>query len=455
MNVKERLNFSEEVASYYSNELEDKLKQELINLTNKMEEFFKSKVIEDGKELNNSVDKSILPFEYKTRVKSKESLEEKIIRNNIHFEDISVEDILDQFDDLIGITIVTTTMGYQELAYEYLEKFIEENRNDLCLVSAKNNVKSLFGNDDIKYYHLKLTFNDYPVEIQIKSTFLSAFADIEHNLFYKNHDIYGIKKYNKNLMHSLAPILIDLETILHDIYTHDKKDYKYEVFKEEVYEFLIKNKPIIFGIEKDEDKNKLNYILKNATEIICVCYKDNRKNILSIKEIKENQDLKIISFLYKNSMEFFVISKLLNEQSSFFNCYLKNKLKNNKNYKDKIDVIEDLINEFIETLEYMSDYDDISTLQISSEISLEYVFDKFVTHIEKFYEDFQDLIEDKADREFYMFINTFLIIPYLVEEKEGLNKYVSLVDEYLDDLEESEYIESTHEIKKYIIERWN
>ncbi|MGG2028730.1 hypothetical protein AB1282_23780 [Gottfriedia sp. S16(2024)] len=462
MKVIDLLNLSEELGEYYLANLEDKLKNQLKILINDLEKYFEKKCLKENKVLSNSVYKSILPFSYKTRIKSKLSIEEKIIRNDIKLESINENVILEKFDDLIGITILTTTMGYQDLALEFLQSFIEENKETIKLVSSSDEKKSLFKNDRIGYYHIKLIYNGYPVEIQIKSIFLSAFADIDHSLFYKDHDIHELKSYNKKIMHSLAPILIDLEEILHGIYTHDKKYIKSELLKTEIYEYLNGNKSQIFSIEEEQDRGRLNFILSRATELLYVYYKEKDEMFDKSKTPKgmaECRDLKIIQFLYSDSIPYFVISTILDDESDFFRNYLYTELKNDPSYHEKIHLIDDYLIRYLKSLEYISDTEIFKSLQLEKNMQIKKIFEVFVNLTEHFDEKFQDLLDnEEIEEDILNFVIACLVIPSLVKDRSELKMSIGpKVEEYFKTQEKEELIDLdlSETIQEYISERWN
>lgn len=462
MLVKELLSLSESVGEYYSDNLEDELKAELKIIMDNLEKYFESRCIEENKIISNSVYESILPFSFKTRIKSKISLEEKIIRNDIKLDSIDDKAILEKFDDLIGITILSTTIRYQDLALEYLLSFIKENEGTIKLLSGSDEKKFLFGNDRIGYYHLKLSYNGFPVEIQIKSIFLSAFADIEHSLFYKDHDIHELKSYNKKIMHSLAPILIDLEEILHGIYTHDKKYIKSELLKTTIYEYLNANKAHIFEIDENEDRGRLNFILNKATELLYVYFKESDDlfdNSRPPHGMVESTDLKIIQFLYSDSLPHLVISSILNDESDFFRRYLYSELKNDEAYKDKIHLIEDYLIKFLTSLEYISYNEFFRSLQLEKNAHLKRIFDAFINRAELFEEKFQDILDNaQTEGDIINFINACLVIPHLVRDKAELQKNIGTnVESYFKTQEEEELInyDLSEKILEFIFEGWN
>ncbi|PGD62740.1 hypothetical protein, partial [Bacillus wiedmannii] len=65
MKVQEKLDMSDSVGIFYSENLEGELKDKLNVLVEKIEKFIKDKALKEGTVINNSVYKSVIPFSYK------------------------------------------------------------------------------------------------------------------------------------------------------------------------------------------------------------------------------------------------------------------------------------------------------------------------------------------------------------------------------------------------------
>lgn len=150
-----------------------------------------------------------------SRVKSKESLREKIIRNRFYMECISAQDVLDHLSDLIGITIEC--------------RFIEEEHKTLMWLRHQLNVedgKGWFTCEKYPQFHLdvashqpQIQKNGFAIyrldgwyeknnesvnfELQIKSLVHSFWGEIEHKLVYKNTNYYVYDEFMKDLLASI------------------------------------------------------------------------------------------------------------------------------------------------------------------------------------------------------------------------------------------------------------
>ncbi|MED3876279.1 hypothetical protein [Lysinibacillus capsici] len=458
--VKELINFSEEVGTHYVVNLEKTLKNISRELEDDLINYLKRKCIEEDTVINNSVHKSIIPFSLKARIKSKESLEEKVIRNDIYFDPIEDETILINFDDLVGITILTTTIGYHELAHKYFISYINEN-SDIELIGDNNNKKKLFGKDRIQYFHLKIKYKGYPVEIQIKSVFLSAFADIEHTLFYKDFEIYELKSYNKKIMHSLAPILIDLEDILHEIYTQDKSYIELDLVKAKIYKSMDSKKNEILNLDGFCDDGKLNYNFNIAAELLTTYFKGKEISFdgnLEIKGMVNGKDKNIIRLLFEKSIEFEIIKAILDDEDNFFENYLRGELIKDEKYKSKITYLDFEIIKFVNGLNNIINYDLFNSKKMKKKINLKLAFSNYIDIIEKFEMKFDESIES-IDSEILNFIVSCIIVTYIIDDLDEIknlenNIIFKLLIEKENDEEVSLDMELSEKIQEFIIEEW-
>lgn len=460
MRVQELLDMSDNIGDFYSKNLEGKLKNNLNELIEKIEKFIEDKSIEEGTILNNSVYKSIIPFSYKSRVKSQLSIEEKVIRNDIKLESISEDGLLICFDDLIGITILTTTIGFQDTAFKYLKDFIEANADSIKVISGMESKKSIFNNQRIQYYHIKILYFNYPVEIQIKSVFLSAFADIEHTLFYKDHEIHELKNYNKKIMHSLAPMLINIEEILHDIYTYDISYMESEMLKTKIYNYIDDNKKEIFGIEND--RGRLSYVINQTSQILCSYFSEKMIDFddsMFNGGMTECRDIKIIRHFYKDSISFNAVSRLLNDESDFIKTYLMFELKLDDKYIEKIDYISEKIDIFFDSMINISESDIFKDFDLKTNIKLKELFEHFEIELENFTEKFQDHFEQESvQEEIIQLVNSGIIISNVISKKEILTSEISgKIEQFFAIQEEEENIsyDLSESISNYILEGWN
>lgn len=455
--VKKVLAFSDKIGGFYSENVEKELK----DISNEFEEglnkYLEKKCSEEGLTRNNSVYKSIMPFSFKSRVKSKDSLEEKVIRYSIAFEDVNKKNILDSFDDLIGITILTKTIGFQDVALNYFKSYVKENK-DIKILNEGKEKKELFGNSRIEYAHLKLKYKNFPIELQIKSVFLSAFADLEHTLFYKDFNIYELKNYNKKFMHLLAPILLDLENILHEIYTQNNSGLKSEKLKSEIYECLRNKKSEILNLETKDEYGKLDFCFNKAAELLSIYYSEKGATFSGEIEIHNSEDKveNIISLLFDKSIEFEVINSIFEDTDDFFEYYLRGELKKDERYRPKINLLKEQISFFIIGINNIVKYENMKKLKMKEQIKLKDNFNDFLSVHEKFTMEFEEQIEE-IKPEIQNLINSCLIIQSLVEEPSKINlEELELEFQIFKNAEDSGEIdmELSESIQDFIVKEW-
>lgn len=175
-------------------------------------------------------DTSEMVIDLNSRVKSKESLREKIIRNRFYVDNASAQEILDNLSDLIGFLIEC--------------RFIADEHKVLTILRERMCMKA----DDGYFYH-----PDYPnffldhasyqpqtqkngfsiyrldgyvlkdgqkvnMELQIKALVHSFWGDIEHKLVYKNTNFYVYDDFMKNLLASIKANLTIIDRQLSIIY---------------------------------------------------------------------------------------------------------------------------------------------------------------------------------------------------------------------------------------------
>lgn len=165
-----------------------------------------------------------------SRVKSKESLREKIIRNRFYMECTSAQEILDSLSDLIGVSIEC--------------RFIEEEHKTLMWLRHQMNQKDengWFYHEKYPQFHLDVASHQpqiqkngfaiyrvdgwyekdgqrVNVELQIKALVHSFWGEIEHKLVYKNTNYYVYDEFMKDLLASINATLTITDRQLSIVY---------------------------------------------------------------------------------------------------------------------------------------------------------------------------------------------------------------------------------------------
>ncbi|MCI8541549.1 MAG: RelA/spoT family protein [Erysipelotrichaceae bacterium] len=168
--------------------------------------------------------------DFNSRVKSRASLREKIIRNRFYQECTSAEEILAQLSDLIGVTIEC--------------RFIEEEHKALMhlrtMMTQKDEQGRYYSSDfpslhlDVASQQPQIQKNGFAIyrldghyikagtsinfELQIKSLVHSFWGEIEHKLVYKNTNYYVYDEFMRDLLASINATLTITDRQLSIVY---------------------------------------------------------------------------------------------------------------------------------------------------------------------------------------------------------------------------------------------
>ncbi len=167
-----------------------------------------------------------------TRVKSAESLREKIIRNKLYKQYDTPEEIVSNLSDLIGIMIEC--------------RFVNEEAEILNILRAyfnQKNERECSYNPEIPDFYLDLDMEQPQVqknglevyridgyllidgvkvnfELQIKSLIHSFWSEVEHKVVYKNNNYILINDFLNNMLKSVYDSLIGIDNQIRLIYEH-------------------------------------------------------------------------------------------------------------------------------------------------------------------------------------------------------------------------------------------
>ncbi len=165
-----------------------------------------------------------------SRVKSRESLREKIIRNRMYIKYDDAQSILDALSDGIGLKIECRFIDEEHKVFEALRR--------ICLTRQEDGYSRLDNDCDIylnvmdeqpqqqkngfSIYRLDGYYLDGEIkirfELQIKSLVNSFWGDIEHKLVYKNTNYYVYDAFMRKLLASINSNLSIIDQQLHIVY---------------------------------------------------------------------------------------------------------------------------------------------------------------------------------------------------------------------------------------------
>lgn len=213
-----------DMAENVSNLYDDQLKSDL----SEVEEVLESKIGEVVKEhasnynlhFQNDSSKEICLYELSGRVKEKESLREKIVWDQLYFDLINAANdkeklsiLVNKMDDLIGLRyLVSLSHDCEEMHRLIAENIKEFNAIGITFNNIDNNPQIM--RNGRKIYRLKGEFQSYKFELQIKSKIDSAWADIEHMLFYKDFNFSYIQGTNKEVMNKIGDLLEEIDGLM-------------------------------------------------------------------------------------------------------------------------------------------------------------------------------------------------------------------------------------------------
>lgn len=170
-------------------------------------------------------------FSLISRIKEKNSLKEKFVRNNLFekFEDsfnkqeinpLEVKEVLNNLDDIIGVKILTDLNIDCKNMYRLLSSsdFIKDARNEHIEFDIKD-IKSQpqIMRNGLFIYKIKSKYKNYNFELQIKSKLLSSWGDMEHSIFYKDYQLTPIRDTAQQSMNHIGKLLVQIDEFLESI----------------------------------------------------------------------------------------------------------------------------------------------------------------------------------------------------------------------------------------------
>lgn len=170
-----------------------------------------------------------------TRIKSADSLKEKIIRNKFYMNCESAEEVLASLHDLIGINIECRFITDEQVMLELLKQLFEKSESDfsMCLLDA-----SIYMNFKVPQPQLQrngftiyrldgyVKHNDKTInfELQIKSLIHNFWSDVEHQVVYKNNHLVYFDHFMQNILASIRDNLDVVDNQLQIVYKQIKDE---------------------------------------------------------------------------------------------------------------------------------------------------------------------------------------------------------------------------------------
>ena len=162
------------------------------------------------------------------RLKSENSLKEKIVRKSLHERFNSEKELIDKLDDIIGIRIVCLLHDDEKLIFDNLKSNFTENEKyyikeigksqikleKITLPAVQKNNHSIY---KVSGSYINIEKKEYKFELQIKSSVHMLWGEIEHMLFYKNYEYHIGKNFYTVIMDSIYNSLLEIDKQLSEI----------------------------------------------------------------------------------------------------------------------------------------------------------------------------------------------------------------------------------------------
>lgn len=277
----------------------DNMKDILEESNRELEYFFREKFLCYDNILNIS-----------SRVKTKDSLKEKIFRNNFYLIYKTPEELIENLSDLIGLRIECRFIEDEDDVYSKVMKefyipvgdgyyYTEDNPNiQLNLDKKQPQVQK----NGFKIYKIDGRYlrkdRTIKFELQIKSLVNVFWSEAEHKVLYKNYNYLLSESLFRDIMYSLKENLQMVDKQLMILYNHLKELDEADIDKRKEQLETILSK-IIYDIYSDKTKEEFGIVLdyrKSCDILVSYVLKQNGNH--DPMEY-DNVYLKILSRLYQ------------------------------------------------------------------------------------------------------------------------------------------------------------
>lgn len=237
------------------------------------------------------------------RVKSMESLREKILRNHYYKRYPEPTELIYKLSDLIGIRIECRFGDDEKKIYRFLKKYFNKKSDDDFYFSDNSNniLLKLSGKQPQKQkngftiYRIdgKFIYNNIiiPFELQIKSLTNMFWSEIEHQIIYKNSNYIIEDQFLKDIMNSIKNNLTMIDNQLLTVLKHveSKKAKSNASNKRHLQEIISKFTYDMFS-KKMKESIDMNIDFKDSCETIVeyVFFKNNIANNSDYTEVLIN-----------------------------------------------------------------------------------------------------------------------------------------------------------------------
>lgn len=253
-----------------------------------------------------------------SRVKTKGSLKEKILRNNYYNKYKTPEELLSNLSDLIGIRLECRFVDDEANIYKIIRKYFNKIYDDGLYYNALTpNIRlDLRGKqpqkqkNGFKIYRIdgKYEVNDMSInfELQIKSLVNIFWGEIEHKIIYKNYNYMLGDTFLKDIMGSIKKNLSMIDNQLLIIFNqfNNQNTMNPQIRKNQSEKLLSK---IIYDIFSTRMKNSIGFVVdfkKPCDTIMKYIFRTN--NVECVEEYVSTitKTISRLNEISKNEIEF-------------------------------------------------------------------------------------------------------------------------------------------------------
>lgn len=433
----------------------DELQPTLNMLAIELEEYFKEILNQSDVEYLNA----------SSRVKSKDSLREKIIRNRYIKKFDNPKELIHCLSDLIGIRLECRFIEDEAKLFKLLKKYFNKTDDKIYFYNTRNDKIRIRLVDKqpqkqkngLEIYRIDGLFNYgkkiINFEIQIKSLVNIFWSEIEHKIIYKNNTYLIADNFLNDIMISIKNNLTMIDKQLLTVYNNFQANHN--IMKEKsknIEKFLAK---IVYDAFADKMLNSIGFVVdfKAPCETIInysfskTAQEDDTFGDITLKALTRINEIAKKDIDFNSKIEFEELPIYEDEVSKILGEYIIKKINyeftwnlffrilfeiepynNKKDFENFISFIKDnLLSQ--ETLYKITDKFDKSS-------SCEIINDIYIVVIEKLIEI--DTIEFIYVENFYK-INEILSkkISMICKEVDSYEEYLSQRDKYFKVIESS------------------
>lgn len=229
------------------------------------------------------------------RIKSKESLREKILRKNLYIKDKTPENVLLNLSDLIGLRIECRFIEDEVKIYDTIldlfnikvnDEYYTNNINNKILLNLREEQPEIQKNGfeiykiDGKYLDREKDI-EINFELQIKSMVNVFWSEIDHRILYKNYNYVLTEDFYRDIMGSIKDSLSMIDRQLKVVFDH-LNDLDSKEVKNEKAQFKSMLSKIIHDVYIGKIRDELGFVIsfKRSTDVIV--------DYIFMKEYEEN-----------------------------------------------------------------------------------------------------------------------------------------------------------------------